>query len=286
MIAASHILTPDTRSIDWRQPINWADPLNDGLVSWFLAIPNQTAGTSTWRDLCDLNDGTLTNFTNVDQAWQTQGQPGGFGELGFDGSDDYVTHPSIDTTQSDGWTIMVCLKRTNASQTGWRTIWRYGTAGSGVFIKYGTQELYLERTSVSAPAATTFSDLEFTNIDQWYHLAVSADSTTVRAYLDGVASSTTSSDTADRTWIELQSPHYSWSGSIANAAIYDRALTAGEIQDYYHRSQRYYPGLLNRPSRRSVFAPSTGTTITPATLSISAALQGSPPVSSRTIEVT
>ena len=77
MIAASHILTPDTRSVDWRQPINWADPLNDGLVSWWIAVPNYTAGTATWRDLCQRNDGTLTNFANVDTAWQTQGQPGG-----------------------------------------------------------------------------------------------------------------------------------------------------------------------------------------------------------------
>ena len=52
MIAADHrILTPDTRQVDWTQPV--ADhPLNDGLVSWWLAIPNHTSGTSTWRDLC------------------------------------------------------------------------------------------------------------------------------------------------------------------------------------------------------------------------------------------
>lgn len=207
--------------------------VTDGLAGcWDVASARSSpGGGTTWTDLSkNGNNGTLTNGPITAEGINK-------GVISFDGADDYVSHPTIDTLQSEGWTIMVWLKRTDVSQTGWRTIWRYGSAGAGVLIKSGSQELYLEQTSVSAPAATTFSDLEFTNLDQWYHLTVSADSTKVMAYLDGVASSITSSDTGDRTWSELQSSTYSWSGSIANAVIYNRSLTAAEIKQNYNATK-------------------------------------------------
>ena len=304
MITASHIMTPDTRSIDWRQPVNWRDPLNHGLVSWWLAVPNHTSGTSTWRDLCGKNDGTLTNFANVDQAWKTQGQPGGFGALEFDGTDDVVDigdPDSIDFSARD-FTISAWVLRDDSSGTFTSTIiskWdqtrrqchlHVRDAGSG-----GANKVQWE-TGAGSSDGGVLGVTELQN-NQWYFVAgVYSDALTptLSVYVNGRRESLGAGiriGSTTASWIvgardTTSSADVEWPGDISDVRIWDRALTADEIQDYYHRSQRYYPGLLNRPSRRSVFAPSTGTTITPATLSISAALQGSPPVSSRTIEVT
>jgi len=317
MIAASHILAPDTRSIDWRQPVNWSDPLNDGLVSWWLAIPNHTSGTSTWRDLCGKNDGTLTNFANVDQAWQTQGQAGGFGALEFDGTDDHVAADSVAALSSDVGTIAffvavdvddggendVVSISNNASSTRSELRLTADMRSGGDFIR---PKMVIDGSTKWA-AYTALDSLD-AYVGRFLSVTVVQDGEQIACYFDGKPISLTFDGTAETSaWISdllaASSPATcmtfagtrragsfgGWSamgGRISDVRIWSRALTASEIQDYYHRSQRYYPGLLNRHARRSVFVPSTGTTITPATLSISAALQGSPPVSSRTIEVT
>jgi hypothetical protein len=284
MIAASHILTPDTRSIDWRQPINWADPLNDGLVSWWLAVLHHTAGTATWRDLCGKNDGTLTNFSSVDTAWKTQGQPGGFGALDFAGATDFVAAGNTTIGAAD---LTICAWVTVAAGNTTGTIYDNFGGGNelGFDLYSGSTSAHLYIDGAGASGATTLAN------DRWYHLAATRRGSACAVYVDAVVDGTgTNSNSAPGTSPRIGSYNAtggnSWGGQIADVRCWNRALTADEIQDYYYRSQRHYSGLLNRPSRRSVFAPSTGTTITPATLSISAALQGSPPVSSRTIEVT
>ena len=299
MIAAPHILTPDTRQVDWTQPV--ADhPLNDGLVSWWLAIPNHTSGTATWRDLCGKNDGTLTNFVNVDTAWKTQGQPGGFGALDFDGTNDYVVTPSIEI--GDGpftWAAWVRGPSTPASREigilaayrsgypWWLTLER-STWGSGnltIYVGFGSQP---------SPTSISTSDGSWPRTDTgWHFCAVSRSSESLDLWLDDTytaASSDSNFTDFDVGSYPLRIGHPSqdyWNGTMSDIRAWDRALTASEIQDYYQRSQRYYPGLLTRHTRRSIFKPiSTGVTISPPTLTMTGSLQGAPPNISRTINVT
>lgn len=70
------------------QPINWADPLNRGLVSRWMVVPWYRGGPR-WVDLCNKNHGTLTSM-DLATAWSPKTHTGGFGSLAFDGSDDYV----------------------------------------------------------------------------------------------------------------------------------------------------------------------------------------------------
>ena len=299
MITASHIMTPDTRSIDWRQPVNWRDPLNDGLVSWWMAIPNHTSGTSTWRDLCGLNDGTLANFANVDQAWKTQGQPGGFGALEFDGTNDYGDINTVASGSLASDRTLLCWFRASAMPadrmemiyTGSQSV----TTGKtmSLEVKKDGANYYVGTWIYNRPNYHATTALA---TGRWYMGVVlyRSQADTIEIYTDGTLESSDTGALVAGDWEEAaigvstdDSPfRFYFDGDISDVRIWNRALTASEIQDYYHRSQRFYPGLLTRHTRRSVFVPSTGTTITPATLSMSAALQGSPPVSSRTIEVT
>lgn len=78
-------------------PINWRCLWNRGLVSWWMNLPQGVwGGGRKWRDLnrASLNDGTLTNMafpSTSTSSWGPTTRPGGFGEVRFDGSDDYVT---------------------------------------------------------------------------------------------------------------------------------------------------------------------------------------------------
>jgi hypothetical protein len=77
-------------------PVNWAAPLNQGLLAQWIALPQRLVGL-TWRDGTAKNhDGTLTNMAtgSATSGWGTTVRPGGYGELRFDGGDDTVTVPS------------------------------------------------------------------------------------------------------------------------------------------------------------------------------------------------
>lgn len=66
--------------------VNRSCSLNRGLVSWWMALPDQQRG-NVFRDLCMRNHGTLTNGPTWGGAL---GRLGGWGSLACDGSDDYV----------------------------------------------------------------------------------------------------------------------------------------------------------------------------------------------------
>jgi hypothetical protein len=93
----------ELKQVDSTFPVNWQSPLNKGLVSWWLNLPNSgKRGGSTFRDLCNRNHGTLVNGP----TWISSDRPGGCGALSFDGVDDYVEVlspvglPDIDGTMS------------------------------------------------------------------------------------------------------------------------------------------------------------------------------------------
>lgn len=69
--------------VDWSSPVNWGHPLNRGLASWLLAVPNRMGwGSFTFRDMLMRFSGTLTNLT-PSSAWK--GVAGCFGGVRLDG---------------------------------------------------------------------------------------------------------------------------------------------------------------------------------------------------------
>ena len=83
------MLIPDNNVLlDWVDPVNRLHDLNRGLFAWFMCVPGATGGSK----LVDLNrvfPGTLTAM-DVTTCWRGTKMPGAFGELDFDGVDDYV----------------------------------------------------------------------------------------------------------------------------------------------------------------------------------------------------
>lgn len=127
-------------NIDWYNPINWNNPLNNGLILRLIYSPLMRHSNS-WYDLCKKNNGILTNGPK----WRgALGRIGGLGSLEFDGVDDYTTMGDVTAVNGiEKMTVaawirpgasLVALKSviskfSTISQNGW--IIETGTAGVG-----------------------------------------------------------------------------------------------------------------------------------------------------------
>ena len=78
---------PGTRFLNYGNLVNPRAPLNRGLVSWWLALPQRSGGPKLF-DIAGRNHGTLTNGPTWSGPF---GRLGGFGTVKFDGTDEYLT---------------------------------------------------------------------------------------------------------------------------------------------------------------------------------------------------
>src|SRR5215471_4571503 len=80
-----------TRLLDYQQPVNWAAPLNRGLLGWWLVLP-QRLGGSRWLDLVGRAAATLVTTlpSGSTSGWGPSRRLGGLGELRFDGTNGYA----------------------------------------------------------------------------------------------------------------------------------------------------------------------------------------------------
>src|SRR5688572_2591053 len=99
--------------------VNRASPLNRGLVSWYMVLPNRIGGGgNTLRDLCRRNHGTLTNGP----TWSGSRAPGAFGSISLDGSNDYINlgtgNRFFGSSLTNPFTIVCWIRTTIASSSG------------------------------------------------------------------------------------------------------------------------------------------------------------------------
>ena len=89
-------------TVDWANPLS-EDPLNDGLVAWYLG-GGLGWGSNKWFDISRYgNHGTLTNMDPATD-WVGNSRPGGYGALDFDGTNDYVQMGNAAALDFDGTT--------------------------------------------------------------------------------------------------------------------------------------------------------------------------------------
>lgn len=234
---------------DVSNPVNYGSQLNQGLVAWYLAAPNMPRGL-TWRDMCGVNDGTLTNGP----IWVGGGvRPGGWGALSLDGSNDGVNCGGL--TISTGFlTLSLWMNPSSTSRGDLVTKWNNGVAtGDQYNLLYGNTgvkpQLY-----VSSGASTGTSGVGSAVLSQgtWYFITAVYDGTVAYVYLNGLlqASSTIgltmNSVTGQTLWVgrNAVSDGY-YSGKLDDVRIYNRALSAAEVFALYDASQTGYQNELN-----------------------------------------
>ena len=197
-----------------------------GLVAAFGF--NEGSGVQTHDASGQGNTGTISSAT-----WTTAGKYGN--ALSFNGTSAWVTvadAASLDLT--NGMTIEAWVNPT--SNAGWRTIVlkeKYGGLAYSLYSANGSARPagYVYTTSEVGLAGTAALPL-----NTWAHLAVTFDGTTMRMFVNGVQVSTRAltesivvSDQPLRIGGNALVGEY-YIGMIDEVRIYNRALTAAEIQ--------------------------------------------------------
>jgi hypothetical protein len=197
---------------------------------------------TTWRDLSgNNNSGSLINGPTFSSA--------NGGSIVFDGVDDYVVVDSFNQlpTGSSARTINIWF---NPNITTWQgnvnSLFFYGTTGVngavfGIdFDTYPTMEIYTwGGAGRDVIFSSSFPQTGWSNLSIVYN-----GSTTISIYENSRntqnATVTTLSTTNTSVWIGSINPSYQpwyYDGRISNIQIYNRALSASEVQQNYNATK-------------------------------------------------
>ncbi len=220
-----------------------------GLVSWWRAEGNT-------QDATGANPGALAGNTTV-----------GTGRVGqafvFDGNNDAVNLGNPTNLHLQNFTLEAWVKRASATVTSqssptFGNLFAHGWGGYALGIE-SNGRLYLGRVGLSSVGID--SAVTDTN---WHHLAVTKQGSSVVFFVDGSAYSAPAYDTvftfASSFAIGAQGDDLaaSFYGAIDEMSVYDRALTAGELQAIYqaeaHGKCAGPPVILESPAHQTVAA--------------------------------
>ena len=221
--------------------------VNDGLVLLLDAgnTKSYPGSGTTWSDLSgNSNTGTLTNGPTYSS--------GNGGYIVFDGSDDYVENssPNLGITGNASITLSCWFYYTGASSTAFASLFVYGngpsagdTFGLGLNASGGQYDVNFQFNG----ANSTRSNTNAYQPNTWYNLVGTktpgAANTTTKLYLNGnelsiAASTTITPNVTSRVirvgrWTNEGAPYY-YTGRVSNCLIYNRALSASEIQQNFN----------------------------------------------------
>lgn len=208
--------------------VDRGNPINRGLIGWWLF--NEGAG-SRLADIASQNHGVLTN---MDPATAWVGSLHG-GSLKFDGSNNYVDLGV--TFNFPEYTYSSWVKTADAS--GNKYIFSEGTiTGRLLGVLSGSPAHWQLWSNVLEGTSVADDDL-------WTNVVVTYDGTTARLYADGVEEDSNNITPGTGTGARIGSAGsgFNWDGEIDDFRIYNRALTAAEVQQLYDST---YGGILRR----------------------------------------
>jgi hypothetical protein len=240
--------------------------LTDGIIGCW----SPSLGASGYRLLDRSGRGNHGTLTNMDAGTDWTGTPVGLA-LDYDGSNDVV----VANVPPGAVNAATC------SLTMWYR--RKATSALSAFFGFGVPTFETNRIAIQSWSdgvmyistdAGTWGQFNSNDLN-WHHIAVSFDggktgnASRLIAWHDGVQQTLTFSGTIGATtgsptqlWIgrTFTSAQNYGSSQIGECAIYNRALTAGEVADLYRRGNgaigRELTGQTRR--RRYGFVPATG----------------------------
>jgi hypothetical protein len=203
------------------------------------------------------HDGTVTGA-----AWTPAGRHGG--ALAFDGVDDWVTvaaHPALNL--STGLTVEAWVYPTGFS--GYQTVAMREMPGGLAYVLYANDQapwpaiwIQADGTDVEAPGAAPLP------LNEWTHLAATYDGVTLELFFNGVpaGSRAVSGAISDISGVLRFGGNAVWgeyfTGLLDEIRIYDRALSAAEIQTDAATPIGTYPDDDVTPPTVSLTSPAGG----------------------------
>ena len=208
------------------------DLVTNGLVLCLDAADKQSySGSGTiWRDLVGSNDVTLTNGPTYSSA--------GGGSIVFDGANDFVQ--CLGSLTVTAATFVTWIRRNGSQGTYDGILFSRGTNNTTGMIFYGFNQLgYTWNDSpftYNWNSGLTIPDLT------WCMVAISVTSTAATAYLCESSRITSATNTLSHGSSLLDDikigvdefQNRCFTGNIATAMIYNRALSANEISQNYN----------------------------------------------------
>ena len=211
--------------------------INDGLIL-YLDVANQksyVSGSTTWTDISkNSNNGTLTNGPTYSATNN--------GNIQFDGVDDYVDIPNSNSlTLTGSFTVASWATRSSGSSGTLRLIANGADSDSlgqpGYFIgaNNSTHIFSINPTGVRTTLTTPLLAFDVFN----YIVGVFDTTGNMDLYINGILKVSTTSPIGSTTPVK---PTYigcrtvndlNWVGNVATVQIFNRALSANEIQQNY-----------------------------------------------------
>ncbi|MEK7654626.1 MAG: LamG domain-containing protein [Patescibacteria group bacterium] len=233
------------------------------------SVANNNGLVGAWDfDDCDTcttakdRSGNNNNGTMYNDGGSTQADLHGVGRVGkgvtLDGSDDYVdnTYSSVFDFGTGNFSFSAWIKRTGAGVGGEHVLGRYGAASQprwGLKTSGADVQVFIvDSDGVGLDYSSGFTPVT----DQWYHLTGVVDRTNniSRIFVNGTQVATkdissftgTFSSASGAVQIGAVSGNY-FKGSIDEARVYNRALSAVEIKNLYASTQKSF---VNMPQNR------------------------------------
>jgi hypothetical protein len=245
---------------------NTTPPPSAGLVSAYSF--NEGVGTVLTDISGNGNNGAITNGT-----WNVTGRYGA--ALSFNGSNSRVDIPdsaSLDLTT--GMTIEAWVRPTTL--TAWRTVLMKEQSTGLVYALYANSDTNRPSAHVYLGSETDTRGTAQLALNTWTHLAATYDGVVLRIFVNGAQASSRTLDGSLQTstsalriggnsiWGEY------FTGLIDEVRIYNRALTAAEIQTDMNTPIGAAPPVDTTAPTVSMTAPSAGTVSGTVTLSATA----------------
>lgn len=230
--------------------------LNRGLVSWWMALPDQQRG-NVFRDLMGRNHGALISGP----AWGgATGRPGGFGALFFDGTDDYVVNAAYSGEVGNPVTMSLWARPTGTSADQY-VLYREeaGIAANMRVILLGFQDGFWNVFNGGYPTGTAADTQMTATAGVWQHVLYTSNGSTLQGYLNGVLQISVSANldlSSGANTMRIGSPNGAsnfYAGGLDDIRIWNRYSSASEAAAIYHDSRRGYPLTLNWVKSRVAF---------------------------------
>jgi hypothetical protein len=205
------------------------DIVENGLVlALDAANVRSYPGTGTsWFDLSgNGNTGTLTNGPTFDSA--------NGGSIVFDGVDDYVGISSAMLTGTENFTVNAWIK-CDATETGGTVFGNYPAGNLQIFYGSTFMGMWLANNSTYVDSPVPFSSNPTM-------ITAMRSGTTTYFYQNGTllktgSSSSTIGTTSDFRLGENTNTGEEYTGTIYSVQVYNRALTAAEIQQNFNATR-------------------------------------------------